>query len=599
MSKWPVAARLSLLLPGLLALLLFYPVAGFDFVWDDDMILLQAAKFVDWELAVRGAAGAFLGYQGYFRPLPLLMLALEQGSIGTPALSHLVNLALHATTAVLVALVGAQLAAQQGLTEQTARLRGVLAGSLFALHPAVIEPVAWLSCRFELLVTWFCVLILYADLHLPRAGLRALLIGALFFLAALSKEMAAGFALTLPLWHLLTAPPGTGVAAAMRNHALTYVAVLLAGSAYLSLRAVYLPQLYVPAMLMHDLGATQHALLVLQSLGQYVLLALMPFTQISPLHTLVLPLEATRPLVLVGGAAAVLTLIAMGLMFFGQGARRLLVLPVGFVLTLLPVLNILPLQIADNYAHDRFVYLPLVFFCLGAVQAFSALEAHLPSRIWPKGLTLLVMFWFSLSALNVHITLPFWKNNLALWTLAYMRSPDSASAQAGVVSSHIGAGQVERAFALAREIASRHGRLSDDVEANLLMALAVNGYPIAERLTALHLRLERDPQPGILPQAIQHYLGWLYLYSGNAERSAAAFERSLQIKPGYPPALYGSSVLYAVLGEAAKAQEYCGQWQRLGHPAAVAEWNSSYETTVNQIRESWAKAATRPPDTAR
>ena len=162
---------------------------GAGFVGDDFMILHRLR-------ALGGPADAARFFRGeffeYYRPLGFVAHAIDWSMAGASAWQfHLTNLLLHASSAVLVLLIG------QALAPRSAA--GFVAALLFALHASNHEAVVWISARFDLLATFFS---LAAVWWMVRNG-RGSLIGpaALFLLAVLSKESAvampiaaAGFA---------------------------------------------------------------------------------------------------------------------------------------------------------------------------------------------------------------------------------------------------------------------------------------------------------------------------------------------------------------------------------------------------------------------
>jgi hypothetical protein len=129
----------------------------------------------------------------YFRPLPLLTYRLEAALGVGPAGSHLVNLALHAATAVLVLLVARRLGA--------GRLLAAALAAWFAVHTANVTPVAWISARGDLMVGFFAMAAAYV-VATPRrhhAVLETAALLAIVSLALLSKEAAGSLPIALAL----------------------------------------------------------------------------------------------------------------------------------------------------------------------------------------------------------------------------------------------------------------------------------------------------------------------------------------------------------------------------------------------------------------
>ncbi|MBI5769741.1 MAG: tetratricopeptide repeat protein [Verrucomicrobia bacterium] len=131
----PPADRVHWPIVGLVAatLLAYLPVFRAGFVWnDDDYVTAPALR----SLAGLGRIWTDVGATEQYYPLLHSAFWLQHRLWGeTASLYHLVSVLLHATSAVLFALVLRRLA-----------VRGAwLAAGLFALHPVCVESVAWIS----------------------------------------------------------------------------------------------------------------------------------------------------------------------------------------------------------------------------------------------------------------------------------------------------------------------------------------------------------------------------------------------------------------------------------------------------------------------
>src|SRR6186713_3006389 len=127
----------------------YLPALSSGFNADDYLIL--------WRVKAIEAAGDPLGYfkfafYEYFRPLGFLSYALDWRVWHLDAFGfHLTNIALHAANSFLVFRLARRLL-------QTPA--AIVAGLLFALHPASHEVVYWIAARFGLLATFFALLAL-------------------------------------------------------------------------------------------------------------------------------------------------------------------------------------------------------------------------------------------------------------------------------------------------------------------------------------------------------------------------------------------------------------------------------------------------------
>jgi protein O-mannosyl-transferase len=207
-SSWLCAAALVLAVA-----LSMGRAATAGFMWLDDGLYvtrnLQVLAGLSWE----GLVWSFTsgdGRETYFHPLTWLSLMADVQLFGPdPVALHLVNLALHAATAVLLFLV-----ALRATGQRWASLAGAL---LFAVHPLQVESVAWITERKQVLGSALgmgAALAWVAHLARPAAW-RLALATALLALSILAKPhlvVLPALLLVLDLWPLRRlsplAPPG-------------------------------------------------------------------------------------------------------------------------------------------------------------------------------------------------------------------------------------------------------------------------------------------------------------------------------------------------------------------------------------------------------
>ena len=198
----PAGALERAIVPGLLlaSLVAYARVVECGFVYDDIPFLLDNPQ-VRPGLSLERVVWAFT-YFGEFNWHPLAWLShqLDFSLFGARALGHHVTaLVIHATTSAILFLV---LRAMTG-----ARWRSAAVAALFALHPAHVESVAWVSERKDVLSGLFFVLTLGAYARFarqPSAG-HYLLTLALFSLGLLAKTMLVTvpfLLLLLDIWPL-------------------------------------------------------------------------------------------------------------------------------------------------------------------------------------------------------------------------------------------------------------------------------------------------------------------------------------------------------------------------------------------------------------
>ncbi|HEY0914141.1 MAG TPA: hypothetical protein VGE22_04655 [Solimonas sp.] len=560
-----VAAALAAYLPAVLFL---------DYVWDDVQLFVNNPTLRIAELTWAGIMQPILPGTSYFRPLPLATMAAEFLGVGVdPQLSHIVNLGLHAVNTLLVGLVALHLT--RALALENPGIRIILAGLFYAVHPALIEPVAWVSGRFDLLVTTFMLFSIWAYVAL-KGKLRTLCVALGFFLAALSKEMAVVLPLMLVLVHLALRARqaqswGVEWKDFWRGGEWRLYAVLVAtGLLYIALRAHYMGRLLHEDNIVDNLlhGFVHRTAFVGQTLLFYFEMALWPFANLGPQHPL-------NPLAMsdLSYATGVLTVVvtacaAIAAIFLRRPAA---LLAAGFVLSLAPVLNIVPLTIGGNVGHERFLTFPLAMLVMALALVPAPATARLSPgmrRIMPLLAGGIAVFWLGWATLNVRLTVPLWKNDLTLWSWAYARYPDYRPVRFAYAAAATRFNDLDRAGEVLEKVVMPTDQPRDFNEVFLLAlkghylsrrnrpAEAIPYFQMSERLLTLipGMRLthqgilERgEPLVASRPELENPNLWFLqFLYAGMAEASLSlrAFgpalqnaEISLFYSPKYPSAL--------------------------------------------------------------
>ena len=164
--------------------LVYQPAWRGGFLWDDDLHLLDNPVLKPGGLATVWTPG---GYKQYW-PLTCTAYWLEFKTWGLDPLGfHLVNIALHALSALLVWRVLAALKAPGAF----------FAAAIFALHPVNVESVAWIAQLKGILSLLLALVSMLFFLAHERCGgwWRWTLAAGFYLLSALAK----GIAITLPV----------------------------------------------------------------------------------------------------------------------------------------------------------------------------------------------------------------------------------------------------------------------------------------------------------------------------------------------------------------------------------------------------------------
>ena len=175
----------------LLAILSYWPVLGYGFVYDDLQQIVENPALTSWRyipqyFTANVWAGVFpAGWGYYYRPLFLLWLRLNYTLFGLrPWGWHLASLLAH-----LAATVACFLVFRQWTKD------GVVAGwgaMLFAVHPIHVESVAWISAVPEILFTLAGLGAIYSYVRYRQKHRPALLLvsAILYALSLMAKETA-------------------------------------------------------------------------------------------------------------------------------------------------------------------------------------------------------------------------------------------------------------------------------------------------------------------------------------------------------------------------------------------------------------------------
>ncbi|BCX47588.1 social motility TPR repeat lipoprotein Tgl [Haloferula helveola] len=183
------------LLPALLALAVYAPVAGYPFVNYDDPFYFYSnphvvggptAENLRWAFEIHGPS--------MWIPLTWMSHQVMAGLFGTdPGPQHVFNLILHAANAMLLGVWLRRSTGRAGLA------LGIAA--VFAVHPIHVESVAWVTERKDVLALFFCLLALLFHERRCRSGGWGSYVG--MFVCHALAVMAKPLAVTLPCAMLL------------------------------------------------------------------------------------------------------------------------------------------------------------------------------------------------------------------------------------------------------------------------------------------------------------------------------------------------------------------------------------------------------------
>ena len=597
--------------------------AAFASVWRHAFVSFDDPQYVSENHVVRsgltwqGVRWALTtGEAGNWHPLTWMSHMLDVQLFGVEAgPHHAVNLALHIVNALLLFGV---------LRRMTGALwRSAFVAALFALHPAHVESVAWISERKDVLSTLFALLTIWAYVEYVRERrwiwYAAVIVG--LALGLMSKPMVV----TLPCVLLLLDywPLRRPLERRLILEKLPLLALAAASSV-----ATFIAQRRGGAVS----GLT--ALPLASRVGNAVVAYLRYIeTMVWPAHLTVLyPYSTDFGWRLVASAILLVVVTAL-IAIWGRRHRYLVVGWLWFLGTLVPVIGLV--QVGIQAMADRYTYVPYIgLFLIAAWGIPDLLQRYRFSRILlPAAAGVLIV---ALAVLT-HIQVQYWRDSLTLWRHADRTTPGDAHVETALGSVLAERGDVAEASSLYEDALRRepsfaeahnklgvlladHGRIAQAVphyEAALRLkpTLAEAHYNLANARAAAHdtqgaiaeyrealLLRPADARThnglgsalddsGRIDEAIAEYqaalqldpmlveahinLGAARAKQGKVDEAIREFLTAIRLDPDQPDAHYNVAVMLIERGRKREAAEHLRQALRANpsHPGALRAMN--------------------------
>lgn len=403
--------------------LLYLPTLRFGFVYDDPIQIIDNPRLASWSFVpsyFQHHIWIHISQTGsYYRPLFLLWLRLNFALFGTHSvLWHASTLFLHLVAVALVYLLLRKIIPSP--------LVVTIATAVFALHPAHIESVAWISGLTDPLMTIPLVGSLLCWLTYRERNKIIWLIAALaLYLAALMvKETAAivpvlAFVIVYALDKLANLP-------ALRRATTAFSLYLLVFVAYWIIRGRILRHEFAAAI-----RPANSALYNLPAMAWFYVRHLVWPANLSVIYDF----ELTHNLIALAAAVVIVLLVfALAIWLavtirpgakpdasspaFALIALAWIVLPIAAAIAGTPMFD------PHDYVHDRYLYLAAIGFgiLIGLfVQRLRFGKAQLFQR--PAIQTVATLLVFSALAFATEVQLSPWAGNLTLFAHAVQAAP--------------------------------------------------------------------------------------------------------------------------------------------------------------------------------
>jgi len=510
----------------------YAPVRSFPFIVFDDPAWLVENTLVNRGFSFEAAGRAFSeSVLGNWVPLTWLSHMLDVEFFGLDAgAHHLTNALLHAVASLL-------------LFEAFRRMTGDLLPSafvalVFAIHPAHVESVAWITERRDVLAAVFWMLALLAwtaYARTERHGTRWLLLTALAFAAGLlAKPMLVtlpAVLLLLDLWPLRRGDEG---AKRLLIEKLPFLAIAALGAL-----ATLASQGGAGAMASLEMVPVSARLA--NSLTSYV--AYLGITAWPTGLAVFYPYDLEIPLWKSAGSALLLAALTAGALL---GAARRPWLAVGwlwYLVTLAPVIGLL--QVGSQGMADRYTYLPMIG--LSVAVAWTGVEM---ARRSPRTRNLLLagaIVWLGGNLLLARSQIQTWSGSVALFEHALRISGDHPIVLVNLGEAYEEAGDGDRAIAQ-YETALVDYTHAPRIRTRLAGLLAERGR-FKEAAAQLNEALRRHPDE---PRT-RLELGRLFLRADQAAEAAGPLRDEHDRFPESPAAAFHLAEATAAAGERAEA----------------------------------------------
>ncbi|HMD83368.1 MAG TPA: tetratricopeptide repeat protein [Terriglobia bacterium] len=506
-----------------IALFVYIPTLGFEFVYDDKPQIIQnpaihAWRYVPHYFTSHAWAELYPNVSGnYYRPLFLLWFRLNHAIFGlNPEGWHLTTVLCHVAATYMVFALVRRLAASPWVAFSAA--------TLFALHPVHIESVAWVSGVTDPLVVIFLIGSFLAYLRFReenRWGWMGLAL-ALFALGLLEKETIVVLGPLVFLYAWLYAHERSWISrlAIALKQCLAFLALTIL---YLALRAQVLRGLShsVTPVTLRTMALTEPSIVWL-----YFRHLLFP-VGLSGLYGLPYVDNPASAAFLVPTALLLALILALA-----WGIRRLedprlaLFACAWMALPIFPVLWLRAYAEGD-IAHDRYLYIPSIGFVLLVSLGLAGISKHWHAS--RKTLQIVGLAGLALAyALGTVTQQTCWATDLLLYERAYRIAPRDNLICNDLGTALMDAGHPEDAIALYSQVLARQPRfwLSN-------YNLGYTYYKIGKPKDA-EVFLRRAVSINAADSDEFIYLGLSVWRQGRAEEAAQYVQRAIQIRPSAP-----------------------------------------------------------------
>lgn len=514
--------KIHFLILIVLAIIVYANSLKNDFTYDDHEIITENFHFKNIPAYKWIFNGNYFNYSKEFsyRPLVTISYLIDFYLFKlNPFGYHLTNLLLHLLVVIFIYLFFCLLTKDSDIA--------FLTSLIFSVHTINSEAVNSIGFREDMLCALFYIIAFYTYINfIENKRFSNLIIAMLsLFLSLFSKEMAISFPLMIIIYDFYFKKESIKIKAIIKRYLPLFLVIII----YVLIRFFLMknPIRYIPA---HPEELTAKRLLLIpEVLCRYIFLLFLP-VKLSAVHTYLISdykfhiTFIPYTIILIGVIVTIIYMrkynryLSFGLTFF--------------LITLLPVINIIPI---GHLLAERFLYLSNIGFCL----FLTSLILLIKNSNIRKYIFLIILIFFSLLTYNRNKV---WSNDESLWKATIKNSPNSYRAYNGLGLVYYN----NREYDKAEELFKKSIELEEFYEvAYINLGLTYTGKGELNNAIAVFSDLLK-----LNPKNDSAYLnlGIVYAKANLRMKALDCFKKSAELQPLNPAAYNNIGLVYAGMG---------------------------------------------------
>ncbi len=565
----------------------------------------------------------------FSQPLVLLSFSIENALFnGSPTAYHTTNVALHMFNCVLLFYIIFLLCDKI--------LVSFITSMLFAIHPLHVESVAWITERKDVMSTFFFLLSLLFYLFLRRVlrdcgekwtrqvwkWYAASLIA--FFLALLAKPSVVMLPLVMLLFDYLE---GRNIKDFVRliGEKIPFFALSLV----FGLITIYIHRSTELTGQLNQVFLMDRVIIFCYSLVFYLVKTILPFN-LSAIYPYPEKMSIFAPDFFV--SVVVFLILAAVFLWFGLRRKTVVFGVLFFLITIFPMLKLVPFPTGGAIVADRYMYVPSIgiFYMIGIgffKLYFSEGEKARARRV-PLVIALIAVF--ALFTVMTNLRSEVWASSKTLWTDTIKKSPTAYLPHNNLGLILAREGKHKEAVELYKESLKfhpsyipAHNNLGNAYKKLGMVDLAIKEYKFGNQGGSKYPQVHNNLgftffEQGKIDLAIAEYkeairidpnfvdaynnLGHAYYTRGRVDSAIKEYKKVLSIDPDYPEAHYNLGVAYNKKGKKDEAIKSYKEAVRLAPRHFEAHNNLGYvylvSGRVKEALDSFKKVVSVNPDFA-